>query len=274
VNRLKTTDPADWHVFGRGTRRLVLYREDQDYEVFLAYLRQGLMLAGCTLWAYVLMSNHYHLALRGTSQQLRRCMHHVNRLYSLYHNRKYGLGGHCFDGPYQAYRQGTIFFLLRAIAYIFLNPVTAGMVSRPEEYRWSGYASFMGEGASPLPVSSWLLFSSLQGGPAAAREKFLIILELESLRQQRKTEERLTATEVQRQQFLWLLEEARLRKDRLQGEDPGVVALYWAHLCGIRPQVATRVLGGVSPSTWRTRLRRFRERLEADPERKARVAPP
>ncbi len=274
MNRLKTEKSTDWHVFARGTRRLVLFREEQDYEIFLAYLRQGLRLAGCTLWAFVLMSNHYHLALRATSDQLQRCMHHVNRLYALYHNRKYGLGGHCFDGPYQAFRQKGLFFLLRTIAYIFLNPVSAGLVGQPEDYRWSSYRSFTGAGTSPLFVSPWTLFSEVGASPASVRAKFFIIMRLESLRQERRNEERLTASEVQRQQFLWLLEEARSRGEAFEGEDPDLVALYWAHLCGIRPGVALRVLHHAPRETWKTRLRRLRRRLESDQEQKGRFAPP
>lgn len=274
MKRLKVEQSADWHVFARGTRRLVLFREDQDYELFLAYLKQALLLAGCTLWAFTLMSNHYHLAIRATSQQLAVCMHHVNRLYSRYHNRKYGLNGHTFDGPYQAYRQGTLLLFLRTIAYIFLNPVTAELVGKAEDYRWTCYRSFMGLGGDPLTVNPLPLFEELGESPRDARDKFLRIMEMENRRLGRKAPDRLTASEVQAQHFVWLLEEARSRRERFAGEDPESVALYWAHLCGVRPGAAARVLGGVRPETLRSRLYRFRHKLESDPELKERVSLP
>src|SRR5258706_4456804 len=147
-------DPAGWHVFARGTRRLLLFRDDADFETFLRFLGFSLFKSGCELWAYALMSNHYHLILYGSSGQLSKCMFHLNRLYSRYHNERYNLGGHVFHGPYKAFRAPTFRLLLWKVAYVFLNPVKAALCDHPEEYLWSGYSSFLGMEGSPLEVQA------------------------------------------------------------------------------------------------------------------------
>src|SRR5687768_2361638 len=129
--RAKFEEPADWHAFNRGSRRMALFRDDEDARVFVALLRSALELSGCVLWAYVLMTNHFHFAIRGSSAQLRRCMHYEEGLYSHYHNRRYGLSGAAFEKRYEAYPQGTLPMLLRTIAYVLMNPVAAGLVDTP-----------------------------------------------------------------------------------------------------------------------------------------------
>ena len=61
---------AFWHVFARGSRRLGLYFEEQDFREFLMFLREALIVSGCSLYGYCLMDNHYHLILRGDQSQL------------------------------------------------------------------------------------------------------------------------------------------------------------------------------------------------------------
>ena len=108
-------------------------------------------------------------------------MRRVDYGYSKYHNKKYGLSGHAFDGPYKAFPQGTWINILYKIAYIFLNPVTAGMVPHPGAYRWSGYSSFMGLKGSPLAVTSAPALDRLSKDPSEARKGFLRIMEREQL---------------------------------------------------------------------------------------------
>src|SRR3982750_1685761 len=100
-------DTAIWHVFARGSRRMELFRKEPDFMKFLDLLAFGRRASQCSLWAYALMSNHYHRVVEGSSTALAKCMHRLNGMYSSFHNQKYGLEGHAFDGPYHAFRQKT-----------------------------------------------------------------------------------------------------------------------------------------------------------------------
>lgn len=47
----------------RGIRRGAIYEDEEDYQAFLAIMKSAQEKYGCTLHAYCLMTNHYHLLL-------------------------------------------------------------------------------------------------------------------------------------------------------------------------------------------------------------------
>lgn len=265
MRRLKT-EAQSWHVFARGARRLLLFYKNQDYAVFLNLLREAVDTSGCLLWAYCLMSNHFHLVLRGSSSQLTRCMWLLNRRYALYHNREYHLGGHVFEGPYKAYLQRSHFFLIRTIIYVFLNPVAAGMADRPEDYQWSGYRSFMGLEGSPLPLDPNPVYDLLRPHVADCKTWVQWLVEERiKLLPHHPSPDPASAVQVQSQQFRWLLEQALLRKDRIGGENPTLVALFWGHQAGIPPRAMAAALGNCTGEQVKWRLRRYERRVEGNP---------
>jgi putative transposase len=258
-------EAASWHVFARGTRRLLLFRDTEDYATFLRCLTFALRLSGCELWAYALMSNHFHLALYGTSSQLTTCMYSVNRIYARFHNKKYALGGHVFDGPYRAFRVASFRLTLWTLAYVFLNPVKAGLCDKPEDYAWSGYRSFVGLDGSPLEVQSSSIIGRVDLPGPRAWERFYDCLRLEQQRPPKPTFDRPSMAEVHRSQFEWLLEHARNHADLLSGEDPLEVALFWGRQCGIAPRVMANALGKSDSGEIRRVLHQFSNWLAKDP---------
>jgi REP element-mobilizing transposase RayT len=264
-------NPLGWHVFSRGSRRLDLFRDDQDRFRFLAILQYSLNTSGCVLVAYVLMANHYHLVLTGDSLQLTACMRRLNRLYSGWHNTKYGFEGHAFDGPYQAFPESTSFMLLRAIAYVFLNPVAAGLADQAADYRWSGYRSFMGSGTSPLAVRPERALSLADRDRSGALEVFRKVMERQRTQEVPKL---LTNSRraIQAMQFEWLLDHAKEFADRLQGEDPALVAAYWGRSFGIATRAMADVLE-VSPAGSLSRgIYRFSKKVQSNEALRAALA--
>jgi REP-associated tyrosine transposase len=258
-------DPIGWHVFARGARRLDLYRDEQDYDQFLIFLRFAIKKSGCILWAFVLMSNHYHLVLYGSSAQLTACMRRLNGMYSRYHNRRYGLSGHTFDGPYHAYPQPSPLLLLRAVAYVFMNPVAAGIATVPEQYRWSCFKSYTAEEGSPIDVDPSGLMAHANPDPKTAWAQFHRALEREARRRPRIRPGSLTRVQIHADQFECLLEHARERREGLAGEDPDLVAMHWAHELGICPKAMAQVLESETPAHISQRLHYFRQRLAQNP---------
>lgn len=265
---------ASWHVFARGARRLDLFRDREDYLNFIGILQYALAVSGCVLWAFTLMTNHYHLVIYGASRELTACMRRLNSMYSTYHNRKYGLEGHAFDGPYKAYRHGSLLLLLRCIAYVFLNPVVAGIVGKPEDYPWTSFRSFVGLPGSPMEVDPSPLLRQVDPDPRQAWIRFYRAMERETLRSKDRPTHRLSMVQVHSQQFEWLLEHANEDRDQLGGEDPRMVAMYWARQCGVSPRAISAVLGDTSPDQVRQQLHHFKARLKEHPELAARLPLP
>jgi len=261
------SDGTAWHVFNRGARRLDLFRDDEDYAAFLGMLQYALKASGAILWAVTLMSNHYHLVLYASTRQLTACMIRVNRLYARYHNRKYGLVGHAFDGPYKAYPQPSALLLMRTIAYVFMNPVAAGITRRPEDYRWSCVRDYLGLPGSAFRVDPAAVMSRVHPDPAKAWERFHRAMAKEAARPHRRSGDPLTRTQIHAQHFEWLLEHAMESREALAGEDPVRAALHWARQCGVTRRAMAAVLKERSPEWIRTSLGEIEQELALNPDR-------
>jgi hypothetical protein len=266
---------SDWHLFNRGSRRMALFHDDQDSRVFLARLRKAAGVSGVVVWAYVLMTNHFHLVVRADSEQLARFTHHLQRLYSLYHNQRWGLTGHAIAGPYGAVRQLGGAMLLRTLAYVFLNPVAARQCKDPEDWEWTSYRSFMGMGDAWRWMDPMPLLTQMMPDPDRTRRRLLETLQdaRERLGRNRVSKEQ-TATEVHAHQFEWLIERARAREADLDGHDPVLLAVVWAREVGILYRAIARDLGGPLSGAKRMELCRFRDWLAADPLRWERLQIP
>jgi len=255
-----------WHVFSRGSRRMALFYEDQDYREFLLFLKEALIVSGCLLYSYCLMSNHYHLMLRGTQAQLSSCMRRLNLRFALYHNDRRRLSGHVFEGRYKAYPQANLRRLLWKLAYVFLNPVSAGLVDLPEDYPWSGYRSFMGGEGSPLAVDPFPFWKEVDRDPRRAREWFLQVVEEQKAFGKPSNGAAPTWSSILEDQFAWLLRRAKEREVALGDVEAETLALHWGRESGIPPRIMLRSLKGLKIDCARKRLSALRKRMTADPE--------
>ena len=73
------------------------------------------------------------------SDLLSKTMHGINMSYGKYFICKYGSTGHLWQDRFKSYITQKDQYLINCITYIEYNPVRAGIVSRPEDYKWSSY---------------------------------------------------------------------------------------------------------------------------------------
>jgi hypothetical protein len=71
-------------------------------------------------------------------------MHHLNGSYARWFNRRHGYQGHLFQRRFHAAAIESDWHLLEACRYVVLNPVRAGLASRPSEWAWSSYRATVG----------------------------------------------------------------------------------------------------------------------------------
>ncbi|MDP3480899.1 MAG: transposase [Desulfoprunum sp.] len=128
------------HVIQRGNNRQACFYAEEDCLLYLDWLKEYAINAGCALHAYVLMTNHVHLLLTPAEQgSPAMLMKSLGQRYVQYVNRTYRRSGTLWEGRFRSCMAQQENYLLLCHRYIELNPVRAGIVAHPGEYRWSSY---------------------------------------------------------------------------------------------------------------------------------------
>lgn len=128
------------HVIQRGNNRQPCFLSESDYRAYLGYLRGACEAHGCSVHAFVLMTNHVHLLVsQSRVRGISRMMQSLGRRYVKHVNDLYRRTGTLWEGRYKASLVSSDDYLLTCYRYIELNPVRAGMVGQPQDYQWSSY---------------------------------------------------------------------------------------------------------------------------------------
>ena len=129
-----------YHIVQRGNNREVCFIEPANYQFYLELWRQVVRRYVVAVHAYCLMTNHVHfLVTPQRDSSISDTMKVVGSRYAQYMNLRYKRTGTLWEGRHRSSLVQSDRYLLRCYRYIELNPVRAGMVERPEEYRWSSY---------------------------------------------------------------------------------------------------------------------------------------
>ncbi|MDE2292415.1 MAG: transposase [Elusimicrobia bacterium] len=128
------------------------------------------------LYAYCLMSNHIHLFIRileaSLSAIMQRLLGSWARRFNLYNERR----GHLFQGRFKSILCVSEDYARRLVRYIHRNPVAAGLVKDPADWRWSSHRDYLGLRSDGLVDVEWplrLFGDTVQAG----RKAYLSYLE-------------------------------------------------------------------------------------------------
>lgn len=163
-----------YHAYNRGVEKRVIFLDDQDYRVFLSFLKSYLspppstllthpieevtglhpvrvrplksFFGEVTLLAYCLMPNHFHLLLwQSGVDRMAKFIQALCTSYSMYFNKKYKRVGSLFQGTYKAASVDKDEYLLHLSRYIHLNPLelTGLHPVNVFEYPYSSYTYYL-----------------------------------------------------------------------------------------------------------------------------------
>ena len=152
-NVLKTyVENSYYHIYNRGVEKRIIFIDEQDYGVFLGYLKEylsppedpkllreeftfkGESFKGIPrqpnnyskdidLLVYCLVPNHFHLLVKqNSSRSIENFMRSLLTRYSGYFNKRHDRIGSLFQGPYKAVLIDNDNYLLHFSKYIHLNP--------------------------------------------------------------------------------------------------------------------------------------------------------
>ena len=164
-----------YHVYTRGVNSRTIFRNDQDFRVFLNLLKRYLsvevtkdgmgrdyphLYGQLELLCYCLMPNHVHLfvyqAEQGALEQLMRC---VMTSYSRYFNKTYERRGPLFESRYKASLISIDPYFEHISRYIHLNPKDWG------QYSYSSLSFFVGD-----MKAEWIMPGKILGLFKSTRE--------------------------------------------------------------------------------------------------------
>ena len=145
-----------YHLYNRGVEKRDIFLDEQDYAVFLSYLKQYLdptpgsdpkwrlktLSSEVDLITFCLMPNHFHLlAKQITRNGITKLMRAVCTNYVMYFNKKYERVGTLFQGKYRGVMIDNDNYLLHLSRYIHLNPYLG---SDPKSYSYSSFSYYLG----------------------------------------------------------------------------------------------------------------------------------
>ena len=80
---------ATYHVMCRGIRRMAIFREEEDYEMFLLMVKKTMECLPFTLHSYCMMTNHIHLQITTMDSEIWKIMKRLLSSYARNFNNKY-----------------------------------------------------------------------------------------------------------------------------------------------------------------------------------------
>jgi len=151
-----------YHVYNRVGRGEAPFKLDDEAERFWSLLCEVKRRDKLFVYAWCVMPNHYHLAVRTDTVPLWRSIRFLQHRYTQGFNRRCKVFGPLWQSRYKARPVVEGSSLLRLLAYIHLNPVAAKMVKDAGQYRWSGQRELTEHVRRPLVDVDLVL--SLFGG--------------------------------------------------------------------------------------------------------------
>lgn len=166
-----------YHLYNRGVEKRKIFMEEQDYKMFLYFLKKYLLppddpLRGLNprkekeridyrwksnlyneikLLCYCLMPNHFHLIIKQLNENgITYFMKRLSNCYTGYFNEKYNRVGSLFQGRYKAALVKTETHFLHLIYYIHYNPKELfaeknNVIEKTKDYPWSSYSDYLGK---------------------------------------------------------------------------------------------------------------------------------
>ncbi len=178
----KITYGRYYHFFNRGTNKQTIFFDTTDYQHFFQLISIYLEPVA-DIYAYALMKNHFHFAIRVKLEQeigflnpataksneteikwktyfpkneedkLKNGFHkkpepdrmvqHFCTAYATYINSKYTRTGALLEHPYERIEVDNIHYLKRLILYIHNNPIKHGFCQQAFDYPWTSYLSYI-----------------------------------------------------------------------------------------------------------------------------------
>jgi len=148
---------ATYHIYNRANGAERLFVQDENYHFFLKKYKQHIYRVADT-FCYCLMPNHFHFLARIKSEReliktfkvsenleglISKQFSNFFNAYSKAFNKQQNRKGNLFMHTFKRKRITDENYLRKLVHYIHYNPVEAGLVSKPQEWKYSSYNAIL-----------------------------------------------------------------------------------------------------------------------------------
>jgi putative transposase len=168
---------AAYHVTANGVARTALFRDDVDRQRFLDLLTGVVARFEWTCHAYCVMTTHYHLLVQTPVPNLSAGMQRLNSCYVQQFNRRHREEGARLKRRFDDVLVKSESHALELFRYVSMNPVRAGICSRPERWKWSSYAAHIGQAPRPPFLTLEWVRAYFGSNPRRAAERLASFVE-------------------------------------------------------------------------------------------------
>lgn len=135
-----------YHIYNRGCNKENIFFNDDNYIYLLNRMKSSFRDYGANVIAYCLMPNHYHFLIQqSTEKALSKWLRKIFVGYSQSVNKQQNRSGTLFEGRPKHNAIEKEEYLDHLMWHIHTNPVTAGIVTRPEQWKFSNYLECVGK---------------------------------------------------------------------------------------------------------------------------------
>lgn len=156
---------ACYHVINRGNYRSPIFGGKGAAEAFERTLGETAERYGWDVHAYVIMRNHFHLAVETNEPNLSEGMKWLQGTWIRRYNSLRSQSGRPFQGRYKALLVARGHSLAQVCHYIHLNPVRARITGVPDlpQFAWSSLGKFMTKKGRPAWLTPQIVLSEAGG---------------------------------------------------------------------------------------------------------------
>lgn len=134
-----------YHIINRGNGKQEVFHKDQDFSVFIKFMKEAKRRYLVNIFAYCLMPNHFHLVLMpDLPHYLSEWMHWLTTIHSLHYHNYFQTCGHIWQGRFRSFIIQNDEHLLTVLRYVEGNPVRAALVPSALDWGWSSHRERIG----------------------------------------------------------------------------------------------------------------------------------
>lgn len=135
---------ALYYVVAEADHNSELFKDNADYNAYLALINKYKTQYQFKLFSFVLMSNQINLLIEPLPETtISQIMHDLNSAYTKYFNGRYEKTGHLFKERFRAILIEKETYLAGVTRFMHLLPVDLHLVKEPGEHHWGSYQAYL-----------------------------------------------------------------------------------------------------------------------------------